>query len=414
MAFTHLHLHTEYSLLDGATKISELFNRVKELGQMAVAITDHGNMGAVIKKYQLAKKAGIKLIFGFEPYITNDMSVKDKSSRDYHLILLAKDLEGYLNLIKLVSIANNQGFYYRPRIDRNLLKKYSNGLICMTACIANDIAQAVINRDEKKAYSIIDGYLEIFGKDNFYLEVQNHGITDEKKVIEFYKKAAKEKGLKIVATVDSHFLKKEDAYAHEVMLAIQTNGNMDDEKRFRFDGSGYFVMNEEEVRNLFPENPEFIDVTTEIADKCNVELKIGEAIFPDFILPNNLSYKDYLYELCKKGLDERYGGKESYGKATERMNFELSVINKMGFEQYFLIVADFINYAKQFCQVGPGRGSGAGSIVAYSLGITQLDPLELGLLFERFLNPDRISLPDFDVDFGDKEIVLDYVRKKYG
>ncbi|MFH1522144.1 MAG: DNA polymerase III subunit alpha, partial [archaeon] len=414
MGFVHLHLHTEYSLLDGATKISELFEWVKEMGQDAVAITEHGNMGAMIKKYELAKKAGVKLIFGFEAYICRDIKIRDKDEKSGHLVLLAKNLEGYRNLVRLVSIANSEGFYYRARLDKATLRKYSEGLICMSACIANDIAQAVIGGDEEKARRLIEDYVDIFGKENFYLEVQNHGIPGEKIVADFYKRVGEEMGLKIVATCDSHFLKKEDAYSHEVMLAIQTNGNMNEEKRFRFDGSGYWVKNEEEVHELFPNNPEYIDLSTEIAGRCNVELEMGEPIFPDFESPDGMSHKDHLYKLCKEGVDEIYGGKDNYGEAIERMEFELSVIGKMGFEAYFLIVADFIQDAKKFCQVGPGRGSGAGSIVAYSLGITQLDPLALGLLFERFLNPDRISLPDFDIDFGNKDVVLDYVKKKYG
>lgn len=414
MAFTHLHLHTEYSLLDGATKITELFERVKELGMDSVAITEHGNMGALIKKYNLSKKHGVKLIFGLEPYITEDMTIRDRKTSDYHLILLAKNLKGYQNLIKLVSIANNEGFYYRPRIDYKILRKYSEGLICMSACIGNDIAQFVIKGDEERARKLIEEYIDIFGVEDFYLEVQNHKIKEEEVVFEFYQRVAKEYGLKIVATVDSHFLKKEDAYAHEVMLAIQTNGDMASKKRFRFDGEGYHVMSEEEVRALFPNNQEYIDNTREIAERCNVELNIGDPIFPNFETPDGVPHREYLYKLCKEGLDKKYLGKPNYNEAVERMKFELSVISKMGFETYFLIVADFIREAKKFCQVGPGRGSGAGSIVAYSLGITQLNPLALGLLFERFLNPDRISLPDFDVDFGDRDIVVDYVKKKYG
>jgi DNA polymerase-3 subunit alpha len=400
--------------LDGATKISELFDRVKEMGQDAVAITDHGNMGAVIKKYELAKKAGVKLIFGFEPYICNDIKVKDKDDKNYHLILLAKDLEGYKNLVRLVSIANGEGFYYRARLDKETLRKYSKGLICMTACLANDIAQAVMVDDEDRARSLIEGYIDIFGKENFYLEVQDHGIAEEGKVAEFYRRVGPEMGLKIVATCDSHFLKEEDAYSHEVLLAIQTNGDMANENRFKFDGNGYWVKSEEEMKNTFADNPEFVDLSTEIADRCNVELDMSETIFPHFDAPDGMSHKDYLYQLCREGLDLKYKGKSNYDEAVERMEYELGVISRMGFETYFLIVADFIREAKKFCQVGPGRGSGAGSIVSYSLGITQLDPLELGLLFERFLNPDRISLPDFDVDFGDKDVVLDYVRKKYG
>ncbi|MCK4650499.1 DNA polymerase III subunit alpha [Candidatus Pacearchaeota archaeon] len=414
MGFVHLHLHSEYSLLDGVTKVSELFDYVKSLGQDAVAITEHGNMGAVIKKYKAAKKAGVKLIFGCEIYVCDDIGIKNKDEKRYHLVLLAKDLEGYQNLVRLVSIANNEGFYYRARLDRNLLRKYSKGLICMTACLGNDIAQAVVGGREDRARRLIEEYIDIFGKENFYLEVENHGIPKEEKVADFYRKIGGEMGIKIVATCDAHFLREEDAYAHEVMLAIQTNGNMNEENRFRFDGSGYWVKSEDEMKVLFPDNQEYLDVTCEIADRCNVELDIGEPIFPDFEAPEGLSHKEYLYKLCKEGVDRIYDGKENYDEAIERMNFELDVIGKMGFEAYFLIVADFITEAKKYCQVGPGRGSGAGSIVAYSLGITQLDPLELGLLFERFLNPDRISLPDFDVDFGDKDIVLDYVRKKYG
>jgi DNA polymerase-3 subunit alpha len=414
MGFTHLHLHTEYSLLDGATKVSELFDYVKSLGQSSVAITEHGNMGAVIKKYQAAKKAGVKLIFGCEIYVCDDIKIKDKDAKRYHLILLAKDLEGYKNLVRLVSIANNEGFYYRPRIDKGILGKYSKGLICTSACIANDIDQAIIAGNEERARKLIESYVDIFGREDFYLEVMNHGILEEKKVVDFYEKVAGEFGLKIIASCDAHFLKEDDAYAHEVMLAIQTNGDMNVEDRFRFGGSGYWVKSEEEMCRLFPGKQEWLDNTCEIANRCNVELEMGEPIFPDFEAPQGLSHREYLYKLCKAGIDKIYGGKENYREALQRMEFELGVIGRMGFEAYFLIVADFIEDAKRHCQVGPGRGSGAGSIVAYSLGITQLDPLALGLLFERFLNPDRISLPDFDIDFGDKDVVLDYVRKKYG
>jgi DNA polymerase-3 subunit alpha len=414
MGFAHLHLHTEYSLLDGATKVNELFEHVKSLGQTAVAITEHGNMGAVVKKYNAAKKAGVKLVMGFEAYVCDDIGVKDKNSRNYHLVLLAKDLEGYQNLVRLVSIANNEGFYYRARIDKKLLRKYSKGLICMSACLGNDIAQAAAAGEEDRARKLIDSYVDIFGKDDFYLEVQDHGIEGEKKVIDFYRRVSAELGLKVVASCDAHFLKKEDSYAHEVMLAIQTNGDMNNEKRFKFDGSGYWVQNEEEMKGLFPDNHEWIENSCEVADRCNVELDMGTPIFPDFDSPEGMSHKEHLYNWCKEGVDRIYGDKDNYKEAIERMEFELKVIGNMGFEAYFLIVADFIEEAKKHCQVGPGRGSGAGSIVAYSLGITQLDPLALGLLFERFLNPDRISLPDFDVDFGDKDIVLDYVREKYG
>lgn len=415
MGYTHIHLHTEYSLLDGATKISELFEKVKELGQDAVAITEHGNMNAVIKKYNYAKKVGIKLIMGMEAYITQDLTIKQRDGpKRHHIILLAKNLTGYQNLIKLVSISSKEGFYYKPRIDYELLKKYSEGLICTSSCLGSDIAQAIVHGNEKKARRLIEYYIDVFGKDDFYLEVQNHGIPGEVVVADFYKRVAPEYGLKIVVTIDSHFLNKEDEYAHEVMLAIGTNGDMNDPKRFKFDGSGYHVMNEEEVRSLFPNNPEYADVTEEIKNKCNVVFDMGEPIFPDFETPNNLSYDEYLRQWCIKGIEKYYSHLPTYDDAIKRMDFELSVISRMGFAEYFLIVADLIEEAKKHCQVGPGRGSGAGSIVAYSLGITQLDPIDLDLLFERFLNPDRISLPDFDIDFGDRDIVIDYVRRKYG
>ncbi len=414
MGFVHLHLHTEHSLLDGSTKISQLFERVKELGMDSVAITEHGNIQAIIKKYQLAKKAGIKLIFGVEAYLVDDHLKREKGQKRYHLVLLAKDLEGYKNLIKLVSIASSDGFYYKPRIDKELLKKYSKGLICLSACIANDMAQSIILDKKEKAKELLKEYIDIFGKDDFYLEVENHGINEEKKVAEYYKQLSTEFGVKIVATCDSHYLLKEDSKAHEVMLCIQTNNTIDNPKRFKFTGSNYHVMSEEEMLSLFPNNPEYITNTIEVAKKCNVELELGKPIFPNFETPNNIPHADYLHQLCEKKLHEIYGNKENFTEAKERMIFELSVINKMNFATYFLIVQDFISVAKDKCQVGPGRGSGAGSIVAYLLGITQLEPLSLGLLFERFLNPDRISLPDFDIDFGDKEVTIDYVKEKYG
>ena len=415
MGFVHLHLHTEYSLLDGATKVSKLFERVKELGMDSVAITEHGNMHAVVKKYQAAKKAGVKLIFGAEPYLVNDVSNKDKDEKRYHLILLAKNKVGYQNLIKLISIANSKdNFYYRPRLDKKLLRQHSEGLICMSACIANDIAKSIIKNEINKARELIKEYIDIFGKDDFYLEVQNHNISEEEKVRKEYYKLAEEFGIKVVATGDSHFLLKDDFKAHEVMLAIQTNGFMDDEKsRLTFSGDGYYVMSEDEIRERFFDYPEAVSNTVEVANKCNVELELGNTIFPDFDVEGK-SHADFLHEICQESLDKIYGCKKNYNEAKERMEFELSVINKMGFATYFLIVWDFIKAAKEKCQVGPGRGSGAGSIVAYILGITQLEPLGLGLLFERFLNPDRISLPDFDIDFGDKDVVLDYVKKKYG
>lgn len=414
MGFVHLHLHTEHSLLDGSIRVADLFKRVKELGMDAVAITDHGNMQALITKYRLAKEAGVKLIFGVEAYVVDDLHEKVRGERRHHLVLLAKDITGYNNLIKLVSIAGSEGFYYRPRIDKKVLRKYSEGVICTSACIGNDVARAVINGDEAKARLLIEEYIDIFGKENFYLEVERHGVDNEEKVNNFYFRVAPEYGLKVMASADSHYLLKDDAKAHEIMLCIQTNKPIDDPKHFKFPGSGYYVLSEDEMRAKFSDHPEVLDATVEIASRCNVELELDNVVFPDFETPNGASHKDYLHELCIKALEEKYGSAPNRKEAEDRMEFELSVINKMGFATYFLIVADFIREAKKECQVGPGRGSGAGSIVAYLLGITQLEPLGLGLLFERFLNPDRVSLPDFDVDFGDRDVALDFVKKKYG
>jgi DNA polymerase III subunit alpha len=412
--FVHLHLHTEYSFLDGAIKVGDLFKRVKELGMDAVAITEHGNMESMIKKYTLAKKEGVKFIFGFESYIVNDMTVKDKTEKRAHLVLLAKNYEGFKNLMKLVSKANSDGFYYRPRLDKKILREYSEGIICMSACIANDIAQAIINDNMVLAKEIINEYVEIYGKENFYLEVQNHNIPEEEKVRKAYFEFGREFGIKVVATNDAHYLLKEDKKAHEAMLCIQTNGFLDDPKHFRFDGEGFYVAPVDEMKSLFSENPEVLANSVEIANRCNVDLKLGETIFPDFEVPEGMNHASYMEKLCGEKLEEIYLGKDNYKEAKKRLTFELSIINKMGFATYFLIVWDFIKDAKTKCQIGPGRGSGAGSIVAYLLGITQLEPLHLGLLFERFLNPDRISLPDFDIDFGDRDIVVDYVKKKYG
>ena len=379
----------------------------------SVAITEHGNMHALIHKYQLAKKAGVKLIFGMEAYIVNDINQKDKSQKRYHLVLLAENLQGYKNLIKLASIANSEGFYYRPRLDKKILAKYSEGLICLSACLANDVAQAIINKDEDRARALIIDYIAIFGKNNFFLELENHGINEEKKVRTAYKKFAKEFGLKLVATCDSHYLLEEHAHAHEIMLCIQTNSKIDEPNHFKFQGSGYHVMSEAEMLDLFSDFKEAVTNTALIAERCNVELELGKTVFPNFEIKEK-DHEQYLLDLCSKQLDKKYANTLLMDKAKKRMDFELSVINKMGYATYFLIVEDFISASKAHCQVGPGRGSGAGSIVAYLLGITQLEPLSLGLLFERFLNPDRISLPDFDIDFGDKEIALDYVKNKYG
>ena len=417
MAFVHLHLHSEYSFLDGSIKIKELFKKVKELGQNSVAITEHGHMHALIQKYKLAKASGIKLILGTELYTCDDITVREK--KRYHLILLAKNKKGLENLHKITSIASIDGFYYKPRADKKLLRKYSEGLICTTACIGGDVQRALISGNKKKAEEIVKEYVDIYGKENFFLELQDHGIPEEdianKGMIEISEKLE----IGCIIANDAHYLNKDDAVAHDILLCIQTKKKVKDEKRMRFSGTGFHIKSEEEIKKVFSKFDkcdEYMSNTQKIADICNVEIELGKTYFPDFDVPKGEDYNSMITKMCFTALETVYdkNDKKFFKEAKERLEFELSVIQKMGFSAYFLIVADFIEEAKKFCQVGPGRGSGAGSIVAYLLGITQLEPLSLQLLFERFLNPERISLPDFDVDFGDRDKVLDYIRQKYG
>ncbi|MFW5746401.1 MAG: DNA polymerase III subunit alpha [Nanoarchaeota archaeon] len=414
MGFTHLHLHTEYSLLDGSTHIDKLFERLKELGMDAVAITEHGNMLSFVNKYQQAKAAGIKLIFGVEAYVVNDLDYRERDQKRYHFVLLAKDDEGFRNLVKLVSQSyTKENFYYKPRMSKEMLRKHSKGLIGMSACLGGEVPQKILSGNLEAAKQAAEEYKAIFGED-FYLELQVNGIPEQETANKQIMQIGKELGIKCVATNDAHYLTKDDAKAHEILLCIQTKTTVNDHNRMRFDTNAFYVKSEEEMRQEFTFLPEAVDTTQEIAAKCNVDLSLGTPIFPEFPIPEGKTDEGYLKELCEVGFKEKYGSTELEAQARERMEYELSVINKMGFAKYFLIVQDFIQAAKEFCQVGPGRGSGAGSLVAYILGITQLEPLHLGLLFERFLNPDRVSLPDFDVDFGDRDIVLDYVTKKYG
>ncbi|MDD3263363.1 MAG: DNA polymerase III subunit alpha [Candidatus Nanoarchaeia archaeon] len=412
MGFIHLHLHTEYSFLDGMTKLEELFKKLSEIGQNAVAITEHGNMHAMVTKYNLAKKYGIKLIFGTELYLCKDIQTKEKDR--YHLILLAENETGFKNLLKLLSIANKEGFYYKPRIDKKLLKQYSEGIIATSACLQGEISQSMLYNDYEKTKSITQEYIDIFGTNNFFLEVQEHYMPEQKIINETTKKLSKDLNLKVISANDAHYLNKEDAKAHDILLCIQTKKKLMDKDRMRFPGEEFYVKTEKEMRDLFKENPEYADNTVEIANRCNYDLDIGNTYFPNYYLTDGKDFEDELKKRCLEGFQEKYKGTKLEQDALKRMDYELSVINKMGFCAYFLIVADYIREAKKFCQVGPGRGSGAGSIVAYLTGITQLEPLSLGLLFERFLNPERISLPDFDVDFGDRDKVLEYVMNKYG
>lgn len=410
-----LHLHTEYSLLDGAIKIKDLFKKAKELGLYAVSTTEHGTMAGTIRKYKLAKEFGVKLIIGCEIYVVKDMLERNsETEKRNHLIVYAKNNEGYKNLIKLTSEAAVNGFYYKPRVDKECLKKYSKGLIASSACMQNDIAQAVIAEDFDKARGVVQEYIDIFGKDNFFLEVANHGIREEFLVADAYFRMAKEFGLRVVFGGDAHYLEKEHADAHAALLCIQSKKLLTDPARFRFDGKNSHLLSESEARALFPDHPEIFDNTVVLADMCNVEIQLGKPIFPDFPLPEGHTNESYLRELVESGMKKRY--KEViWPEVKRRINYELEVINKMGYAEYFLIVQDVIREVGKIEGIHTaGRGSAGGSVVGYCLGIHQAEPIANGLLFERFLNPDRVSLPDIDTDFANRDIAINYVKQKYG
>lgn len=416
--FTHLHVHSKYSLLDGAIKFPDLVEKLTSLGQTACAITDHGNCYGVIDFYKAMKAANIKPIIGCEVYVApgSRFDKKKTSERIYnHLVLLAKDNNGYKNLCKIVSAGFTEGFYYHPRVDKEILEKYSEGIVCLSACIAGSIPSAIINNDMEKAQSEIDFFKRIF-KDDFYIEVQRHGIKDEEKAYPVLLSLAKKNNIKVVATNDAHYVNKEDADIQDTMLCIQTKSVKSAEKRMRFETDEFYIKSEEEMLNLFPECPEAITNTQEIVDKCNVEFEFGKIKLPYYEIPEGFSdHFAYLKYLTEEGMKERYGN--PCKEYIDRMNYELDVINSMGFVGYYLIVWDFIHWAKSHgIAIGPGRGSGAGSIVAYAIGITNLDPMRYNLLFERFLNPERVSMPDFDIDIETvrREEVVDYVTRKYG
>ena len=416
--FVHLHVHTEYSLLDGFSRVKKLIKRTKELGMKSVAITDHGSMFGVIDFYKEAKKQGIKPIIGCELY-TAPRSLKDKDSnfdkRYGHLILLAENMIGYQNLIKLVSISYVDGFYYKPRIDIDTLRKYSEGIICLSACLAGDVSNALLNRNYEKAKEIALTYNEIFGQGNFYLELQDHHIQEQKEVNASLIKLSKELNIPLVATNDIHYVDKSDAKAHDVLLCIQMGKTLNDTNRMKFETDEFYLKSRQEMEELFPYAIEALDNTVEIANRCEVEFDFNTIHLPNYEVPEGYTTSKYLEELCYKGLYERYENPSD--EILNRLKYELDVINKMGYVEYFLITWDFINFAKENnIMVGPGRGSAAGSIVAYTLKITDIDPIKYGLLFERFLNPERISMPDIDVDFcyERREEVIDYVKRKYG
>lgn len=425
MAFTHLHVHTEYSLLDGAARIKDVVARAKELGMDSLAITDHGVMFGVIDFYRECKKQNIKPIIGCEVYtaarkMTDKTPEKDKHQG--HLILLAKNNDGYKNLIKIVSEGFTKGYYYKPRIDKDVLRAHSDGIIALSGCLAGNVQRYLLHRDYDAAKKEAMELLEIFGEGNFYLELQDQGLEEEMAILDGMKSLSAELNIPLVATNDVHYVKQEDAKFHDVLLAIQTATTIDDENRMRFPNDQFYLKSEDEMRKLFAYAPSACDMTTEIADKCNVTFTFGEYHIPIFTSPDGMTNEEHLRKLCQDGLVERYGdasqiGEEEFAKLKERMEYELDVIISMGYVGYFLIVWDFINYAKQNgIMVGPGRGSAAGSIVAYCLHITDIDPIKYNLIFERFLNPERVSMPDIDVDFcyERRHEVIEYVIDKYG
>ena len=422
MAFTHLHVHSEYSLLDGMSKINKAPEYVKSLGMDSLAITDHGVMFGIIDFYKSCKKSGIKPIIGCEVYVAPRTRFDKDPDRDRnmnHLILLAENMIGYKNLTKLVSAAFTEGFYFKPRVDKELLREHSEGIICLSACLAGAIPRKILNGDYSGAKAEALELRDIFGKDNFYLEIQNHFLDDDKPATQGLVKLAEDIGAPLVATNDAHYIKRSDAKAHDVLLAIQTGSTVDDENRMRFANDEFYLKSESEMMELFPEHPEAIENSHKIAERCNVEFEFGEYHLPEFIPPEGMTNKDYLRKLCYDGLERRYGSEALQDGSTyrDRLESELEVIEKMGYVEYFLIVWDFIHYAKSNdIPVGPGRGSAAGSIVAYSLAITEIEPIKYNLIFERFLNPERVSMPDIDVDFciDRRQEVIDYVVQKYG
>lgn len=418
MSFTHLHLHTEYSLLDGACRIPKLVERIKALGMTSCAITDHGVMYGCIDFYSAMKDAGIKPIIGCEVYVCRDRLDKSAANREYsHLILLCENNTGYQNLMKLVSEGFLTGYYYRPRIDYNLIRQHSEGLICLSACLSGDLPKLLLQGRYDDAEAYVREMQDIFGEKNFYVEIMDHGIREEKIVMPRLISLAREMNVPLVATNDCHYLEEKDADAQEVLLCIQTGKTLDDANRMRMDTRQLYVKSEAEMRTLFAACPDAVDRTQEIADRCNVEFEFGVTRLPHYPVPEGETALSMLTHLTHEGLRERYPDAKETDEPWQRLNYELNVISSMGYVDYFLIVWDFIRYAKsQGIMVGPGRGSGAGSIVAYSLGITMLDPLKYQLLFERFLNPERVTMPDIDVDFcyERRQEVIDYVARKYG
>ena len=419
MSFAHLHVHTEFSLLDGSNKIKEYVSRVKELGMNSAAITDHGVMYGVIDFYREAKKQGINPILGCEVYVAPnsrfDREITGGDDRYYHLVLLAENEEGYANLTKIVSKGFVEGYYYKPRVDKELLRKYHKGIIALSACLAGEVARFLTKGLYEEAKKTALEYQEIFGEGNFFLELQDHGIPEQGLVNQQLFKMSEETGIELVATNDIHYTYAEDAKPHDILLCIQTGKKLSDENRMRYDGGQYYVKSEEEMLRLFPYAKQALENTQKIADRCHVEIEFGVTKLPKYDVPDGYTSWEYLQKLCYEGLEKRYGDPSEELK--DRLSYELETIHQMGYVDYFLIVWDFIKYAKDHgISVGPGRGSAAGSIVSYCLEITTIDPIRYQLLFERFLNPERVSMPDIDVDFcyERRQEVIDYVTRKYG
>ena len=420
MAFTHLHVHTEYSLLDGSSKISELLPRAKELGMDSLAITDHGVMYGVIDFYKKAKEVGVKPILGCEIYVAPGSRFDREQSRGddryYHLVLLAENNQGYKNLMKIVTRGFTEGYYYKPRVDYEILERYHEGIIALSACLAGEIPNKILKEDYEGARAAARRMNELFGQGNFFLELQDHGLRQQTQVNSVIMRMSKELDIPLVVTNDVHYIKEEDAVPHDILLCIQTGKLVTDQDRMRYEGGQFFLKSEEEMQKVFPYAKEALENTHKIAERCNVEIVFGEKKVPKFDVPEGYDAFSYLKELCEKGLVKRYGDPPPE-ELKERLAYELDTIKNMGYVDYFLIVWDFIRFAKsQDIAVGPGRGSAAGSIVAYCLEITNIDPIRYQLIFERFLNPERVSMPDIDIDFcyERRQEVIDYVYEKYG
>ena len=417
--FVNLHVHTEYSLLDGVCRIKKLIERVKELGQTAVAITDHGNMYGAVEFWNTAREAGVKPIIGCEVYVArrtrHDREPKLDAS-PYHLILLCENNEGYKNLVKLVSLASIEGFYNRPRVDFELLQKYHSGLICMSACLAGEIPRLLVEGHYDEAKAVALKYRDLFGENNYFIEVQNHGIKDELRILPLLYKLSAETNIPLAATNDSHYINKNDSETQNVIICIQTGKTLDDPNALKFESDEFYIKSADEMAELFKGHEEAVTNTVSIAERCNVDFEFGNIKLPKFTIDGVTDNKEYFRQLCRKGMFEKYGASPD-DKVIERMEYELDVITKMGYTDYYLIVWDFIRYAREHnVPVGPGRGSGAGSLCAYCIGITGIDPIKFNLLFERFLNPERVSMPDFDIDFciEGRQSVKDYVVQRYG